>query len=123
MVLSAALNLAYSSRMKMVIATTGSGGHAIRILCQVPGMSQVVMEINVPYARESSTQYMGACPEPVVSEECAIMLAKASYQRALNLGFRDFSPAALRKGMETEFIGLGCTGCSSSHEQFAYHFI
>jgi len=37
---------------KIAIATTGSGGDAIRALTQVPGMSQLVMEISVPYAKE-----------------------------------------------------------------------
>eukprot|EP00466_Bigelowiella_natans_P002929 jgi/Bigna1/86574/estExt_fgenesh1_pg.C_110250 len=95
---------------KIAIATTGSGGDAIRALTQVPGMSQLVMEISVPYAKESSIEYMGGEPRKFVSEDSAIMLAKGAFERArLLTALGKCSKETVKALTSTRFVGIGCS--------------
>uniref|UniRef100_A0A6T6T7R1 Cytidyltransferase-like domain-containing protein n=1 Tax=Amorphochlora amoebiformis TaxID=1561963 RepID=A0A6T6T7R1_9EUKA len=92
--------------IKMVIATTGSGGEAIAQLCQVPGMSSLIQEMIVPYAEESSEQFVGSAVKKWVSKEMAIELARAAHRRSVEISAK--SPDFFTKPRPRS-IGLGCT--------------
>ena len=68
-----------------VIAVAGAGTAAISWLLGVAGASRTVLEIVVPYAPSSLTEFVGAEPEQFVSEKTAIDMAHAAYKRALRL--------------------------------------
>ena len=81
-----------------VVAVAGAGTEAISWLLGVAGASRTVLEILVPYASTSLTEFVGSEPDQFVSEETAAAMAKSAYQRALQL----------REGA-APVVGIACT--------------
>lgn len=81
-----------------VVAGAGAGTEAISWLLGVAGASRTVLEILVPYASTSLTEFVGAEPAQFVSEETALAMARSAYKRALQL----------REGA-APVVGLACT--------------
>lgn len=81
-----------------VVAVAGAGTEAISWLLGVAGASRTVLEILVPYASSSLTEFVGSEPEQFVSEETAAAMAKSAYRRALQL----------REGA-APVVGIACT--------------
>ena len=81
-----------------VFAVAGAGTAAISWLLGVAGASRTVLEITVPYASSALSGYVGSEPEQFVSEETALEMARAAYNRALQL--RDSGEAV---------VGIACT--------------
>jgi Competence-damaged protein len=82
-----------------VIVVTGGGVQAIADLLAVPGASKTVLEALVPYSDRSLTEFLGASPTQAVSVETAMAMARAAYQRALQL----------REELTVPVLGLSCT--------------
>ena len=68
-----------------VVALAGAGSEALAWLLSVPGASRTLLEALVPYGRKSMIGFLGHEPEQYVSQENARDMAKAAYERALNL--------------------------------------
>lgn len=81
-----------------VVAVAGAGTEAISWLLGVAGASRTVLEILVPYASSSLTEFVGSEPDQFVSEETAAAMAKSAYRRALQL--REGAPPV---------VGIACT--------------
>lgn len=81
-----------------VVAVAGAGTEAISWLLGVAGASRTVLEILVPYASSSLTEFVGSEPDQFVSEETAAAMAKSAYRRALQL----------REGA-SPVVGIACT--------------
>ncbi len=81
-----------------VVAVAGAGTEAISWLLGVAGASRTALEILVPYASSSLTEFVGSEPEQFVSEETAAAMAKSAYRRALQL----------REGA-APVVGIACT--------------
>ena len=81
-----------------VVAVAGAGTEAISWLLGVAGASRTVLEILVPYASTSLTEFVGSEPDQFVSEETAAAMAKSAYMRALQL----------RDGA-SPVVGVACT--------------
>ena len=81
-----------------VVAVAGAGTEAISWLLGVAGASRTVLEILVPYASTSLTEFVGSEPDQFVSEETAAAMAKSAYMRALQL----------RDGT-SPVVGVACT--------------
>lgn len=71
---------------KFVATITGGGTAAISNILKRGGASSWFLEGNIPYAKESLVEFLGAEPEKYVSEETANQLALKSYLRAIKLG-------------------------------------
>jgi hypothetical protein len=82
-----------------VFVVTGGGAQAIADLLAVPGASKTVLEALLPYSDRSLTEFLGASPTQAVSVETAIAMARAAYQRALQL----------REAPTVPVLGLSCT--------------
>ena len=81
-----------------VVAVAGAGTEAISWLVGVAGASRTVLEILVPYASTSLTEFVGSEPDQFVSEDTASAMAKSAYRRALQL----------REG-SAPVVGIACT--------------
>ena len=88
----------HDSETMAVVSVAGAGTAAISWLLGVAGASRTVLEIIVPYASSSLTEFVGSEPEQFVSEETAVSMAKSAYRRALHLR-EDTSPVT----------GIACT--------------
>ena len=88
----------HDSDTMAVFAVAGAGTAAISWLLGVAGASRTVLEITVPYASSALSGYVGSEPEQFVSEETALEMARAAYNRALQL--RDSAEAV---------VGIACT--------------
>lgn len=82
-----------------VIVVTGGGVQAVADLLSVPGASRTVLEVLVPYCRQSLLSFLGAMPPQAVSVETAAALAVAAYRRAVQLREHEAIPV----------VGLACT--------------
>lgn len=88
----------HDSDMMAVVSVAGAGTAAISWLLGVAGASRTVLEILVPYASSSLTEFVGEEPQQFVSEDTAAAMAKSAYQRALHL----------REG-GAPVVGIACT--------------
>ena len=88
----------HDSDTMAVFAVAGAGTAAISWLLGVAGASRTVLEITVPYASSALSGYVGSEPDQFVSEDTALEMARAAYNRALQL--RDSAE---------EVVGIACT--------------
>ena len=88
----------HDSETMAVVSVAGAGTAAISWLLGVAGASRTVLEILVPYASSSLTEFVGTEPEQFVSEATAVSMAKSAYRRALQL----------REGA-SPVVGIACT--------------
>ena len=86
-----------------VLAVSGAGTQAVAWLLGVGGASRTILEVVVSYSRRSMIDWAGSEPEQFVSQETALIMAKAAYRRALELQ-EDGSPV----------VGLACTAAIAS---------
>ena len=94
-----------------VLVTTGGGSGALAALLVVPGASATVLEGIVPYSPMSLTDWLGKAPEKFCSEETALNMAAAAYDRARRLSS---APAATAVPQD-RLTGLGCTAALASN--------
>ena len=69
-----------------VIYLTGGGSPLLADLLTVPGASNTVLEVSVPYAEQALHELLGSPPEQAASEQTGRALAMGAYQRAMGLG-------------------------------------
>ena len=96
---SALVAAIHASPMMAVIVVTGGGAQAIADLLAVPGASKTVLEALAPYSGRSLSKFLGAAPTQAVSVDTAAAMARAAYQRALQLKEEETTPV----------LGLSCT--------------
>ena len=82
----------------LAMAVTGAGGLAIHWLLGVPGASWTLLDAQVPYSPQALYELLGHAPGQAVSDETAVEMARAAFQRAVRLS----SPG-------TPVAGIGCT--------------
>ena len=80
------------------MAVSGAGSQAVAWLLGVAGASRTLLEVVVPYGRESMLDFLGFEPEQFVSEETARCMARAAFQRARRL-----------RESDVPLLGLACT--------------
>ena len=88
----------HASSTRVMLVVTGGGTQAVADLLAVPGASQTILEVLVPYSAASLKEFLRAVPQQAVSVETAAALAKTAYQRA----------ASLCAGDDT-LVGVSCT--------------
>ncbi|CAN6445963.1 unnamed protein product [Victoria cruziana] len=89
----------HASPSRVVLYITGGASQALGWLMSVPGASNTVIEVLVPYSRASMAQLLGKVPTQFASRHIAEELALLAYNRGTQLS-RTGSPV----------IGLGFTG-------------
>lgn len=93
----------HSSRSQTVIYLAGGASQALGWLLSVPGASDTVLEVVVPYSRASMAQLLGKMPLQFTSKQAAEDMALAAYNRALKLS-----------GPGLQVMGVGFTGSLAS---------
>jgi len=75
----------HMSNIELVFAGAGAGIKAIDSILSVPGASNTVLEIIIPYSNSSLDSFLGLKPEKYVSSRTAELMAEKAYYRALEL--------------------------------------
>ena len=96
----------HGSPQQAVMAVSGAGSQAIAWLLGVPGASRTMLEVVVPYGRESMLDFLGFEPEQFVSEDTARSMARAAFRRARRLREQD-----------VPLVGLACTATIATDRQ------
>ncbi|XP_042441712.1 uncharacterized protein LOC122026998 [Zingiber officinale] len=95
----AAVEAIHSSPTQSVIYLSGGASQALGWLMSMPGASNTVLEVVVPYSRKSMIQLLGKTPTQFASLQTAEEMALSAYNRALKLS---------RAGLPV--LGVGFTG-------------
>jgi nicotinamide mononucleotide (NMN) deamidase PncC len=96
----------------VVLAVTGGGALAIGDLLTVPGASNTVLEVCVPYAEAALAELLGGPPEQAVSEATAAALALVCQRRAV-LVAHDGAGGA-EAGSRARRVGVACSATRAS---------
>ncbi|KAI4313883.1 hypothetical protein L6164_026829 [Bauhinia variegata] len=94
----------HSSPFQAVLYIAGGASQVVGSLLSVPGASNTVLEVVVPYSRMSMIQLLGKIPSQFSSLQTAEDLSLLAYNRALKLS-RPGSPV----------LGVGFTGSLASN--------
>ncbi|XP_020238867.1 uncharacterized protein LOC109817921 [Cajanus cajan] len=101
----------HSSRYQAVLHLAGGASQVVGLLLSVPGASNTVLEVVVPYSKMSLIQLLGKIPSQFCSQQTAEDMASLAYNRALKLS-KPGSPV----------IGVGFTGSlASSRSKLGEH--
>ncbi|XP_064959888.1 uncharacterized protein LOC103981708 isoform X2 [Musa acuminata AAA Group] len=95
----AAVDAIHSTPTKAVVYLSGGASQALGWLMSLPGASNTILEVVVPYSKNSMTQLLGKIPAQFVSNQTAEEMALLAYNRALKLS---------RPGLPV--LGVGFTG-------------
>ena len=99
---------------QLVVYATGGGANLAPYLLTTPGASRAVLEVRVPYSRQSLIDILGHEPESYASERVARDMAMAAFNRACELSDDAMDPVIRERA-----IGLGCTAALRSEPEKA----
>jgi hypothetical protein len=89
-----------NTNAKIFIASTGAGAGITQLIWRTPGISKILVGTAFPYHRNEFQRFVGReWQGPYVSEEAAIALSSASYERVLSA----------EDVISSEPIGIGLT--------------
>jgi len=110
------INKIHGDPHQAVIAIAGGGSLAVAWLLSMPGASRTILESVVPYGRLSMVSLLGFEPDQYVCPETAQAMAKACYQRAMELRENDLPVlgVACTATLVTDRIKRGDHRCSLS---------
>ncbi|KAL8228979.1 hypothetical protein R6Q57_013879 [Mikania cordata] len=101
----------HSAPTQAVLYFSGGASQALGWLASVPGASNTLLEVIVPYSRMSMIQLLGKVPVQFTSKETAEDMALVAYNRALKLS-KPGSPV----------VGVGFTGSlATTHPKLGDH--
>nr|XP_043606784.1 uncharacterized protein LOC122578805 [Erigeron canadensis] len=101
----------HSTPTQVVLFFSGGASQALGWLASVPGASNTLLEVIVPYSRMSMVQLLGKVPLQFTSKETADDMALLAYNRALKLS-KPGSPV----------VGVGFTGSlATTHPKLGDH--
>ena len=80
---------------KAVVAVSGAGTQAVAWLLGVAGASRTILEVLVPYGRQSMNSFLGFEPEQSASAQTAKDMAKSAYRKAKSQLEDDSPPVGL----------------------------
>ncbi len=95
----------HESCPRAVIFSTGGGSKALNWLLSVPGASQSIIDIQVPYSEKSIVELLGNVPASFASGDTSIQLAEVAYSKASRLS--DGVPV----------VGIGSTSSISTNRE------
>lgn len=97
----------YDSPWQIVLGLTGGGSRIASDLLTVPGASTTVLDIAIPYASTSLSEYLGQTPEKFCSRQTAMKMATVAWQKAAR-----FSSSSDRRAADC--LGVSCTASLAS---------
>ncbi|KAK9064571.1 hypothetical protein SSX86_015953 [Deinandra increscens subsp. villosa] len=101
----------HSAPTQAVLYFSGGASQALGWLASVPGASNTLLEVIVPYSRMSMIQLLGKVPGQFTSKETAEEMALVAYNRALKIS-KPGSPV----------VGVGFTGSlATTHPKLGDH--
>ncbi|KAK1374612.1 Nucleotidylyl transferase superfamily protein [Heracleum sosnowskyi] len=83
--IKAVVEAIHATPTQAVVYFSGGASQAVGWLMSVPGASNTVLEVTVPYSRMSMIQLLGKVPRQFSSRETAEQMALLAYNRALKL--------------------------------------
>jgi nicotinamide mononucleotide (NMN) deamidase PncC len=92
------ISATHTSGRKAALAITGGGTGAVGELLRVPGGSQLLIEVQVPYSEQALESFLGFAPAQACSADTAIAMAQRARVRAAGM-----VPAG------TDLVGVGAT--------------
>lgn len=92
------ISATHTSGRKAALAITGGGTGAVGELLRIPGGSQLLIEVQVPYSEQALERFLGFAPAQACSADTAIAMAHKARARASGM-----VPA------EAELVGVGAT--------------
>ncbi|MCA8929271.1 MAG: hypothetical protein KDC18_14485 [Alphaproteobacteria bacterium] len=92
------ISAAHTSGRKAALAITGGGTGAVGELLRIPGGSQLLIEVQVPYSEQALETFLGFAPGQACSADTAIAMAQKARLRASGMVARD-----------ADLVGLGAT--------------
>jgi hypothetical protein len=92
------ISATHTSGCKAALAITGGGTGAIGDLLRVPGGSQLLIEMQVPYSEQALSSFLGFAPSQACCVDTAVAMAHKARSRALQM---------VPEG--THLVGLGAT--------------
>ncbi|CAI8360652.1 MAG: nicotinate-nucleotide adenylyltransferase [Chloroflexota bacterium] len=96
----------HTSDIKMSMAVAGAGNQVMNWLLNVPGASNTILDISVPYSEKAMSDFLGYMPESIVSQEAASAMAVRSFINANK--YNDSS---------SDLIGVGCTATIATNRE------
>ncbi|KAK7280427.1 hypothetical protein RJT34_25491 [Clitoria ternatea] len=106
-----AVEAIHSSPYQAVLYLSGGASQVVGWLLSIPGATNTVLEVVVPYSKMSIIQLLGKIPSQFCSQQTAEDMALLAYNRALKLS-NPGSPV----------VGVGFTGSlASSHPKLGEH--
>ena len=94
----------HESDLKLSMSIAGAGNHSISWMLNVPGASNTIVEIVVPYAEASMKNFLGYMPDSIVSTDTAISMAVQSYIAGYSCG-----------GRSSNMVGISCTAAIATN--------
>jgi nicotinamide mononucleotide (NMN) deamidase PncC len=92
------ISATHTSGRKAALAITGGGTGAAGELLRIPGGSQLLIEVQVPYSEQALESFLGFAPSQACSAETAIAMAHRARSRALAM-----------EAADANLVGLGAT--------------
>lgn len=96
----------HQSQLKMCMAVAGAGNQAVNWLLNVPGASNTILDVSIPYSENAMSALLGQLPESIVSEETACAIAVERFIKA-----KKYSENS------TNAIGVGCTATIATNRE------
>jgi cytidylyltransferase-like protein len=100
------VNLINQSPYKTFLTITGGGTSFIGEFCKYGGASKTIVGHYTPYSKELFDEFIGQTPEHYVSEDSALKLAVASYNKCLKV-----------TGDKEHSIGIGATSSIATNNE------
>lgn len=97
----------YDSPWQIALCLTGGGSRIASDLLTVPGASTTVLDIAIPYASTSLSEYLGQAPDQFCSRQTAMQMATVAWQKAV-----EFSSPSDRRS--ANLLGVSCTASLAS---------
>ncbi|MDA1165528.1 MAG: hypothetical protein O3B13_20720 [Planctomycetota bacterium] len=97
-----AIEQLHASPWKIALCVTGGGSRICGDLLTVPGASNTILEITIPYSSAALTEFLGGIPDQFCSRETALRMASVAWRRAMNFATSDEASAKY-------CMGVSCT--------------
>ena len=76
------ISATHTSGRMAALAITGGGTGAVGQLLRIPGGSQLLVEVQVPYSEQALESYLGFAPAQACSADTAMAMAHRARKRA-----------------------------------------
>ncbi len=97
----------YDSPWQIALCLTGGGSRIASDLLTTPGASTTILDVAIPYANASLSDYLGQTPDQFCSRQTALKMATVAWQKAVKI-------TASSGTCSADCIGISCTAALAS---------